>query len=301
MLHRLLLHLLPVLHPADAAGRTVQLGLEAGGRSSLDGERAGELEEVRGGPRLPGDVHHQGAGGETLADVVESLAGVGAGILGEDLADVEAVHVARGFVLEVLARLDLLLIVKPDHVEPLGPPHGAAEDHGVAVLHQAGLDVADDLGGAGAGGAVGSAVDSLLLHRDDDHLGGGLHAALGVGGLAGELSSVLREDLVDDDAGHPVFVLDLHHLVGGEWLPILHPGDLGVRVSLHLDLQLHPRAVLDGELGLEAGEEGRRTHERVVRRKSQLLGVAPGPCPSYRVGAVRPEKISVSQCLQSAQ
>lgn len=36
VLHRLLLHLLPVLHPADTAGRAVQLRLEGGGRCSLD-------------------------------------------------------------------------------------------------------------------------------------------------------------------------------------------------------------------------------------------------------------------------
>ena len=299
MLHRLLLHLLPVLHPAHTAGRTVELSLEAGGRSPLDGERGGELDKVRRRPRLAGNIHHQGAGGETLADVVESFAGVGARILGEDLSDVEAVHVARSFVLEILAGFDLLLIMEPHHVEPLRPSDGAAQDDRVAVLHQAGLDVADYLGGAGAGGSIGGPVDSLLLHRDDDHLGGGLYAALGVGGLAGELSSVLWEDLVDDDTGHPIFVLDLHHLVGGDGLPVLHPGDLGVRVSLHLDLQLHPGAVLDGELWLQSGEEGRRTHQGVVRRKSQLLGVAPGPRPSHRVGAVRPENTSVS--LQSLQ
>ena len=163
--------------------------------------------------------------------------------------------------------------MEPHHVEPVGSSDGAAEDDGVAVLHQAGLDVFDDLRGAGPGGSVGGTIDSFLLHWDDGDLGGRLHTAFGVGRLAGVSSSVLREYFVDDDTGNAVLVFNLHDLVGGDGLSVLHPGDLGVRVSLHLDLELHPGPILDGEVGLEAGEEGGRTHQRVVRGESELLGV----------------------------
>ena len=56
------------------------------------------------------------AGGEALADVVERLARVASRVLGEDLLDDQAVRLTRGLVLEVLARLDLLLVVQPEHV-----------------------------------------------------------------------------------------------------------------------------------------------------------------------------------------
>jgi len=89
--------------------------------------------------------------------------------------------------------------------------------------------------GQGPIGPVG-----LLLHGDDAHFGAGFHTALGVGCLASVATSILREDLVDDDAGHPVLVLDLHDLVGGDGLIVLHPSDHWVRVALHLDLELEP-------------------------------------------------------------
>ena len=56
------------------------------------------------------------AGGEALADVVERLARVASRVLGEDLLDDQAVRLTRRLVLEVLARLDLLLVVQPEHV-----------------------------------------------------------------------------------------------------------------------------------------------------------------------------------------
>ena len=56
------------------------------------------------------------AGGEALADVVERLASVASRVLGEDLLDDQAVRLTRRLVLEVLARLDLLLVVQPEHV-----------------------------------------------------------------------------------------------------------------------------------------------------------------------------------------
>ena len=144
--------------------------------------------------------------------------------------------------------------MEPDHVEPLGPADGAAQSDGVSVLDCGGLDVLYDLRRTGPGGAV-SAIDALLVHGQDGHLGRGLHAALGVGGLAGVLAAILREHLVDDHGGGPVFVLDLHDLVGGDGLTILHPGDLGVGVPLDLDLELESRPVLDGEVRLESSEE----------------------------------------------
>ena len=147
--------------------------------------------------------------------------------------------------------------------------------------------MADDLGRAGPrAAAVGGAVHTLLVHGEDGHLGGGLHAALGVGGLAGEPAPVLGEHLVDGDRGRAVLVLDLHDLVGGDGLAVLEPGHLRVGVPLDLHLQLEPRAVLDLELGLEAGEEGGGAHQRVVRGQRQLLGVAAGPRPAHRVGRV---------------
>ena len=88
MLHGLLLHLLPVLHPGHGGGGGVEVGLEGGGRPPVHCEGERELDKVRGGSRLSGNVHHQRAGGETLSDVIECLAGVGPGVLGEDLVDV---------------------------------------------------------------------------------------------------------------------------------------------------------------------------------------------------------------------
>ena len=56
------------------------------------------------------------AGGEALADVVERLARVASRVLGEDLLDDQAVRLTRRLVLKVLARLDLLLVVKPEDI-----------------------------------------------------------------------------------------------------------------------------------------------------------------------------------------
>ena len=61
--------------------------------------------------------HHQSAGGEALPGVVEGLARVAAGVLGENLGDLQRVRVARAVVLKVFGRLDLLVIVKPNHLE----------------------------------------------------------------------------------------------------------------------------------------------------------------------------------------
>ena len=58
------------------------------------------------------------AGGEALPDVVEGLAGVRAGVLGEDLGDLQEVAVAAPRVDKVLRRLDLFLVVQPHHVVP---------------------------------------------------------------------------------------------------------------------------------------------------------------------------------------
>ena len=60
----------------------------------------------------------EGAGGEALPDVVEGLARVRAGVLGEDLGDLQEVAVAAARVDKVLGRLDLLLVVQPHHVVP---------------------------------------------------------------------------------------------------------------------------------------------------------------------------------------
>ena len=65
---------------------------------------------------LSGYFNHQGAGGEAFADVIESFAGVAAGVLGEDLVDDQAVCLPGRLVLKVLAWLDLLLVVQPQHV-----------------------------------------------------------------------------------------------------------------------------------------------------------------------------------------
>ena len=63
-------------------------------------------------------LHDERAGREALSDVVECLAGVGARVLGEYLRDLEEVAVAAARVDKVLGRLDLLLVVQPDHVVP---------------------------------------------------------------------------------------------------------------------------------------------------------------------------------------
>ena len=63
-----------------------------------------------------GDVNNQRAGGEALADIVEGFARIGPSIFGEDLGDEEGVGLTRGFVLKVLAWLDLFLVVQPDDV-----------------------------------------------------------------------------------------------------------------------------------------------------------------------------------------
>ena len=116
MLHWRLLHLLAVLHPGDGGRRPIESGLEGGGSAAGDGEGGGEGGEHGGVHLLPWHLHHQGAGGEALADIIEGLAGVTAGVLGEDLMDDQAVGLTRGLVLKVLARLDLLLVVKPEDV-----------------------------------------------------------------------------------------------------------------------------------------------------------------------------------------
>ena len=55
--------------------------------------------------------HDECAGGEALAGVVERLACVGTSVLWEDLGDLQTVHVAAVVVLEVLGRLNLLVVV----------------------------------------------------------------------------------------------------------------------------------------------------------------------------------------------
>ena len=96
----------------------------------------------------------------------------------------------------------------------------------------------EDFRRTGSGGSVSSVDTLLVIHGQDGHLGGGLHTALGVGGLAGVLAAILREHLVDGHGGCAVLVFDLHDLVGGDGLAVLHPGDLGVGVALDLDLEL---------------------------------------------------------------
>ena len=71
---------------------------------------------------LSGYFDHQGAGGEAFADVIESFAGVAAGVLGEDLVDDQAVCLPGRLVLKVLAWLDLLLVVQPQHVKLFSTP-----------------------------------------------------------------------------------------------------------------------------------------------------------------------------------
>ena len=61
--------------------------------------------------------HHQSAGGEALPGVVEGLARVGSGVLGEDLGYLQTVQIPGAVVLKVLGRLYLLVVVQPDDVE----------------------------------------------------------------------------------------------------------------------------------------------------------------------------------------
>ena len=65
---------------------------------------------------LSGYFNHQGAGGEALADVIESFASVASRVLREYLLDDQTVRLPGRLVLKVLAWLDLLLIVQPQHV-----------------------------------------------------------------------------------------------------------------------------------------------------------------------------------------
>ena len=117
VLHWLLLHLLPILHPAHSSRGAVERGLEGGRGTPPYSQGGGECAKDGGVDLLAGYIHHQGAGGEALADIIERLAGVTAGILGEDLVDDQAVRLAGGLVLKVLGRLDLLLVVKPEHIK----------------------------------------------------------------------------------------------------------------------------------------------------------------------------------------
>ena len=59
----------------------------------------------------------QGAGGEALSGVIEGLARVGAGVLGENLGYLQTVQIPGAVVLEILGRLYLLVVVQPDDVE----------------------------------------------------------------------------------------------------------------------------------------------------------------------------------------
>ena len=65
---------------------------------------------------LSGYFNHQGARGEALADVIESFASVASRVLREYLLDDQTVRLPGRLVLKVLAWLDLLLIVQPQHV-----------------------------------------------------------------------------------------------------------------------------------------------------------------------------------------
>lgn len=148
-LHGDLGHLPPVLHPADLLGRSGDFGDEGGGPTAVDRRGLGEAEHLGSGQIFSGHVHDQRAGGEALSDVVEGLAGVGAGVLREDLLDLEEVGVAGVLVDEVLGGLDLLLVVEPDHVEAGVAGHGALKLDGVAVLDQLGACVLVDAGSDG--------------------------------------------------------------------------------------------------------------------------------------------------------
>ena len=116
MLHGLLLHLLPILHPTRSGRGRVQRRLKGGCGGLRHRQGGGEGGEDGGVNLFAGDVNNQRAGGEALADIVEGFAGIGASVFGEDLSDEEGVGLTRGFVLEVLAWLDLFLVVQPDDV-----------------------------------------------------------------------------------------------------------------------------------------------------------------------------------------
>ena len=76
---------------------------------------------------------------------------------------------AGAAVLKVLAGLDLLLVVEPDHVELAAAANVGGQRHRLAVRHVGGLDVVGDAGrGVDAVDAVHGRL--LLLHGQDGHL-----------------------------------------------------------------------------------------------------------------------------------
>ena len=64
---------------------------------------------------------------EALAGIVECLARVRASVLREDLGDIELVNICLVRVLEVLARLDFLVVMKPNDVELLSADYSTAQ------------------------------------------------------------------------------------------------------------------------------------------------------------------------------
>lgn len=77
--------------------------------------------------------YYKGARAEGFSCIIESFTGVRARILWEHLSNHQSSRVSTCFVLEVLAGLDLLVIVKPYYVEFI-----SSYKHGprlIAVIH----------------------------------------------------------------------------------------------------------------------------------------------------------------------
>ena len=243
---------LPVLHPGDGFGQLVQLCIEGGLEAAVEGQRFREgFEPGSAHGRLSRHDDDQGAGGEALADVVEGLAGVSSGVFREDFLNLESVDVAAPVdVGKVLAGLDLLLVVKPHDVELGRAGDGTLKLDRRAVGHDERLDVFVDprrRGGECRG------LGAVAGQRHDLDVAGGFDGALGVGGLAGVASGVLRVDLVDDDGGDAVLVLDLHDVVGVQLSAVLRPDNLRIGITLDGHPQLEPGAILDLHFGVQPG------------------------------------------------
>lgn len=98
-------------------------------------------------------VHELNNGLCTLTDIVEGLACVGTTVLWEDFGDLQFVYVTLAAVLEVLAGLDLFVVVQPDAVKAgrfsalvVTALDLAGQDDGLSVVYVPRLDVLHDLG-----------------------------------------------------------------------------------------------------------------------------------------------------------
>lgn len=138
---------LTILVPLQLSRGVVRLTAEHRLRSVQNAQRGRELGEGRVLLLLALGQHGDGAGTETLSALVERLARVRAGVLGEDFGDMQRVLVAVVAILEVGRVLYFTVIVQPDHVELIRTGDVAGDGYLGAVLEVAGLGVlVDDWG-----------------------------------------------------------------------------------------------------------------------------------------------------------